>query len=64
MNGALAMLQQALDWGASQAKTAVHIIGAVFTNQPEPARTVVVYTAVIITLAVVFVPKILKSAKK
>ena len=56
MNGVLA-------WLGTQAHIAGSVIGAVATNQPAPARQVVIYTLVLAALAFV-IPKLFKLISK
>lgn len=56
MNGILAWLQ-------AQAHTAFPVLGAIISNQPAPARQVVIYTVVLVVLAVA-IPKIVKLVSK
>ena len=52
-----------LTWLHTQADAATQVIGAVISNQPAPAREVVIYVFVIIALAVI-IPKIVKLVSK
>jgi hypothetical protein len=52
-----------LDWLAAQAHVMTTVLGAVISDQPAPARQVVIYTAVLAALAYV-VPKIVKAVSK
>lgn len=56
MNGILA-------WLNGQAHVAWSVLAAVISNQPAPARQVVIYTLVLIVLAFL-VPKIVKAVSK
>ena len=63
MNGILDQLQQVFDLVRTQAAALWNTGSAIIANRPEPARTVVIYTLVLIALAFV-VPKIVKLVSK
>jgi hypothetical protein len=50
-------------WLGTQAHVAWSVLAAIVSNQPAPARQVVIYTLVLIALAFV-VPKIIKAVTK
>ena len=50
-------------WLAGQVHIAWTVVTAIVSNQPAPARQVVIYTLVLIALAVV-IPKIVKLVSK
>lgn len=52
-----------LDWLVAQAHVMASVVGAVISDQPAPARQVVIYMAVLVTL-LMFVPKALKKFGK
>ena len=56
MNGLLA-------WLGTQAHIAQSVVGAIISNRPAPARQVVIYTVVLIALAVI-IPKVVKLVSK
>lgn len=52
-----------LPWLNTQAHTAMSVYAAIISNQPSPARQVLVYTAVLAAILFV-VPKIVKLVSK
>ena len=64
MNGFLAMLQQVYDVVRTQAAAAWNVLSAIAANKPEPARNVIVYTVVLVLLAVFVAPRIIKAVTK
>jgi hypothetical protein len=63
VNGFLALLQQVFDVARTQAAALWNVLSAIAANKPEPARNVVVYTVVLVVLAIA-VPKIIKLIGK
>lgn len=64
MNGFLALLQQVFDVARTQAAALWNIMSAIVANKPEPARNVIVYTVVLVVLAVFALPRIIKAVAK
>jgi hypothetical protein len=52
-----------LAWLDAQAHVALSVLSAIISNQPAPARQVVIYTLVLIAIAFV-IPKIVKLVGK
>ncbi len=64
MTGFLAFLQQAGNVVGTQAAALWNVLSAIAANKPEPARNVIVYTAALVVLAVLVVPRIVKAVTK
>jgi hypothetical protein len=53
-----------LAWLHTQAQVALSVLSAIISNQPAPARQVVIYTLVLAALAAATIPRLIKSASK